>query len=216
MAKIPNRKKKRPKLTTATDTPEEVLAAVVVATPVVSDATLPPTKEVPVPERDIQMLRDWVGGMSKQSVADKHGVTRQTVVYTSKKNNWDKLRTRYNKEMHQRAIQIAVKQKVAAARMLDKDMIVLGLDVNTTNRQLTKDERAHLRALYEMHNRETRLEDGLPTDNVGHTGVVEHRLHITGGSRSSISISPPPNVKTIEHTSEEVAKKEDEDSDFDE
>lgn len=197
MAKNLKKKKAKAPKSVELKLPDGTIAALP-PTPVPAEPAPTPEEEINRRERELAMLYDWVGGLSYAEISDKHKVHKNTVYKVSKRNNWQKLRARYNKEMHQRAIQLAVKQKVVVAKMIDDDLSLLGEDMRKTSRQLKADERSHLRAVYEMHNKETRLEAGLPTDTVSNTGVIEHRIHITGGPRSSISISPPPNLTTIE------------------
>lgn len=149
-------------------------------------------------ERDVLMFTDWYTGMRVQDIAEKYNMSIKRVELIRRDRNWKKLAAKVAEKSYTELGNRWKKLSGKLTQILEKDVGRMLKDVEETERQLTHEERQYIRQLLENLNKISRLQEGLPTENVGSTGVVEHRVLLPPGVERFGLIPPPNNVKFVE------------------
>jgi hypothetical protein len=160
------------------------------------DPTAPPTQQLSPVERNVAMFKDWIGGMTYESLGEKYGLTLDGVFAISKKQNWKTLKAQLIEKRLAAAGQEVKGMVVTILTALKRDMQMIVDAAVRENRMLTDDERDHFTKLYEKFMKESRLDDGKPTEISDETRRVE--LVLPPGVKRFGVIPPDPRVNLVE------------------
>jgi hypothetical protein len=173
-----------------------------------TNEVLPELTRVPSAQnaiRDTQMFKDHVAGLTHAQLAVKYEMSERNVAEISSIYRWRDLR----QELAQRALAAAMDDvksiTVTAVKALKRDIQLIAERAVKKKRQLTKEERDHMRAMLDRMWKEIRLEDGKPTDSAETT--LEVRLRLPPGATGFGLIPPDPRVKFVESKVEDAAPK---------
>lgn len=148
--------------------------------------------------REAAMFADWYAGMTQTEIAAKYGIASTQVYRTKVRCKWDAAAARILERAQSKTVTHWKKLSVALTDVLMKDTARLQATLSESNtRQLSHDERQHVRALLENINKMTRLEDSKPTEIADHSGVVEHRVILPPQATRWGVIPPADNVKQV-------------------
>ncbi len=151
--------------------------------------------ESPKDERDLLMFKDWVKGMTHAEIAAKYNLSVSHVGLMSSKHKWREARGIIRKKRYSLAIQSLQEESADLIKALKKDFHLTMLDQMKTNRTFSKDERKHFLDMLDRFLKETRLEDGKPTDVMNN----HHRIEVVlpAGVKHFGVIPPPPNSTVL-------------------
>ena len=171
----------------------------------VTDRTLPKLKaKIPSVEsfadRNLEMFKLWVTGMSHKAIGAQFGVTENTVWRVSKKKDWKKYRKLLEARRYKSAIESLKPTTMVAIQIVNRDLELLKKRVLDGNQEMNKAERDYVLHMIELYVKENRLEDGKPTENLG--GNIERTIHLklpAGFPKEKAGLIPPPsNVILVE------------------
>jgi len=146
--------------------------------------------------RKIEMFKLWLSGSTYTEIGKKYGITGQAVAQIAMKNGWKKLRTEFKERQFRQAIEKAKDITIFLQDALEADARRLVADAVSNNRALYKEERDHLRALYDRLLKELRLEAGKPTD-ISPSGVTQVEIRLPPGAKRFGVIPPDPKRVTL-------------------
>lgn len=153
--------------------------------------------ESPKDERDLQMFKDWIKGLTHAEIATRYGVSTAHVSFLSSKHKWREARASIRKKRYSLAIQSLQEDAADLISALKKDFRLTMADQIKTNRTFNKDERKHFMDMLDRFLKETRLEDGKPTDVLNNNHKIEVVLP---AGVTHFGVIPPPSNSTIKVT----------------
>lgn len=154
--------------------------------------------------RNLSMLKEWLSGKTYQAISKKYGLTLQAVFDVAKKDNWKGLRRELRNRQFNQALERIRDMTMDVQDALHEDINRLLKDVEDKKRLLTKEERDHLRSMYDRSLKEVRLDEGKPTEISSGPSRVE--IVLPAGAKRFGLIPPNPKTVTLIEASPEEAK----------
>jgi hypothetical protein len=153
------------------------------------------------------MLKDWLlTGCSYESLAVKYKVSYSTVATMSAKNDWKGLRQKAMERSFAAAVNEVKGMTLTLTHALKRDMQRVAERAMSENKDLTKEERDHFRALLDRFFKESRLDEGKPTDIQGGNGNQSVNIILPPGVKRFGLIPPAAQVQVVESTSANAPK----------
>jgi hypothetical protein len=160
--------------------------------------------------RNTAMFKDWIGGNSYEALGVKYSMGRGNVCIIAKKYKWAELKKELQDKLFSLAMADIKGMTLSMTRALKRDMEKIVASMIRENRTLTTEERNHFRIMLDRFLKESRLEDGKPTDTVG--GSVSIELCLPPGVKRFGIIPPDNRVKLVEAEESEAVERIDLDS----
>lgn len=154
-------------------------------------------------DRDVNMFKAWILGKSFEELAEEYKISKTSVAVVSKKYNWRGLKKELRMRQFSAALDKIRDMTITIQTALEQDIQKIVADAANSNRMLTKEERDHLRAMYDRTLKEIRLDEGKPTEiNAG--GPLQVEIVLPPGAKRFGVLPPDPKGKTIEVSKTEV------------
>ncbi len=150
-------------------------------------------------ERNVAMFKAWLRGARPAELAQQFNLSIWAVKRTAERNRWTELRKQLRKREYERSMEVMLGTSAMATDLLDKDIRKIYASVRAENRQLTKEERDHVRAYQDRLWKEARLHDGKPTEN---HGPVQVQVVVPPGGNPWGVVPLPQGTKFVESTVE--------------
>ncbi len=153
--------------------------------------------------RDVKMFREWLSGKTYKQLAVENDLSICRLFDIAKKYKWKDLKKELLDRQFRAALARTREIAIFTQDALAEDIKNFVSKAREGKRDLTKEERDHLRAMYDRILKEIRLDEGKPTD-IGNNGTVQVEIVLPPGVRRFGLVPPSPNVKTIEKPPIEV------------
>lgn len=162
----------------------------------------------PTLQRNADMFFDWINGMSKDAIAEKYQMHVQNVYRISTANKWDSRRSKLIEKMHVSAMQDLKAMVYSFTQALKRDAEMIIESAKKENRYLTGPERDHIAKLQDRYLKETRLDEGKPTEITNETRKV---ILVLPEGVDDFGVIPPDPRVTLERGKNEEKELEIED-----
>lgn len=153
--------------------------------------------------RDVAMFKAWLLGKSFEDLAQEYGISKTSVAVVSKKYNWKSLKKELRARQFNAALDKVRDMTIMIQTALEKDIEKIVAEATANNRMLTKEERDHLRSMYDRTLKEIRLDEGKPTE-ISTGGPVQVEIILPPGAKRFGVLPPDSSGRTIEVSKTEV------------
>lgn len=164
-----------------------------------SDENKPKEPEVFTPgayevEREFKMYKDYLRHMPIEDMAVKYDMSVDNIYKIARRNDWKKKRLKA-KEKAYRQLDIKYKEQIVdIMEFVQRDLMKLIQKCTKENREMTMPERGYTLSLYEKLVKESRLNEGKPTEITDGNQVIRHEVVLPPGVEHFGVIPPAANV----------------------